>query len=254
MYIEMREINQYINRQQTDAEHWYERYCGKADFIADNRQEVCLRLFEECERYRDFPLWNQALVITLFPYIRAALKDLILMPIVGSDARFDAAVVTHEQQVYLLVDLLNVADYTQSVKQMCYILHNLCHIHLLRYVLEQHFTAEEGYLNQLEHRFFCEGLIQYLSWNENHRQYQWQKEQYEKRKEQAFEMLYAAMQSTDETLQDKILQLLKQASLWNRFTDIAGMFYCDDLYHENGIEALQRYVNTKGRNIIRSLF
>lgn len=241
MRFEFSEIDYYVKNHEAKKHTWYQPYCQTAE-ISPTRQEVVLRLCQELSLYQRYPLWNHDVVTYLFPHHKLLTKDVIIMPVVGSEKFFDAKILQHNGEDYLIIDLLNVADYTSSVKEMRYILHNLCHIHLLRYVINNTFEIPQGYFEQLEYRFFSEGLTQYLSWNEDVRLYRLSEPRYLPRKKEAFRMLSSALCVEGGRIQAQILQLLDRLDLWQRFPDAAGMFYCEYLFQKNGVKPLKDYV------------
>lgn len=239
MIIDTSLIDAYCNFGiQPNPNSWFYPYCGGYVKAADNRQEVCAALLEECQKYATFPLWNRSLALRLFPNCQKELESLILFPIIGTNPQFDCNIQSYESHTYLLIDLLHIADYTQSVKEMSYILHNLCHLALYQYVMNNSQDAPKTYMETLEHLFFIHGYAQYLAWNESHEQYVFQNPNYTKKKERAFLLLEKAIQVEDVSLQREILHQLDHASLWDRFPEIAGMFFLDDvnrIYGEDGI-------------------
>lgn len=242
MYIELSEVDYYVKESEQKKDAWYQPFCG-VEAISPTRKEVVLRLCKEVCCYEKFPLWNHDLIVYLFPYCSTMIDQIVMLPIVGSGKHFDAKVLTHDGTDYLVVDLLNIADYTSSVMEMCYILHNLCHVHLLRYYLNHAYKKPMAYIPQLEYRFFCEGLIQYLSWNENVTEYRLKEARYVHRKKDAFYTLNKAFEIKEKQFREQILYMLDKLDLWQRFTDIAGMFYCDCLYQAGGKRRIKEYVD-----------
>ena len=253
MQIQTDIIQAYGHGEIPSMDTWFYAYTNGSAPIAANRQEICARLNEECSAYQRFPLWNRELITALFPDYERILRNIIIMPIIGATPTFDATLIHHEDQPYLLLDLLNIADYTQSVKEMCYILHNLCHIQLLRELFHQRFPQLHDPQEQLNYRFFCEGWILYLAWNENLNDYVFHTAAYNKIKQKAFLTLYQAL-NTDATQVKGILSVLDQAELWDRFPDIAGMFFCDDVFHHQGITGLQSYFSLGWKDCANRLF
>ena len=246
-------IQSYLQGKIPMTNSWFYAYTNGVTSIAATRQEVCARLLEECENYRDFPLWNHDLITALFMDYDHRLREVVLLPIVGSHPNFDAAVIEHKGKFFLLIDLLNIADYTQSVKEMCYILHNLCHIHLLRYLFLQRFPKPTQSLSLLNYRFFCEGFLLYLAWNEDITSYVFHTPTYHSIKQKSFQHLYQAL-LMEETKRKQLLQVLNHVDLWDRFPDIAGMFFCDDVFHRQGTDGLRTYFSFGWQDSANRLF
>ncbi len=253
MKIRIDVIKAYINGDIPSPDAWFYSYTNQSASIATTRQEVCARLLKECQMYHDFPLWNREIINALFPQADEWLDDIVFLPIVGAHPSFDAALISHEQQPFFIIDLLNIADYTHSVKEMCYILHNLCHIHLLRYLFQKTFPKPEKPLSQLNHRFFCEGFLLYLAWNESVTSYVFHTSAYENIKQRSFQLLYQSIMSESSQLL-RILSTLDHVELWDRFPDIAGMFFCDDVYQHQSTEGLKAYFDHGWKNSASRLF
>lgn len=246
-------IQAYLQGEIPDGNSWFYAYTGGTAPISAARQEVCTRLCEECLAYRKFPIWNGELITALFPNHDKWLNEVVFLPIVGSRRTFDASLIIHDNRPFLLIDLLNIADYTQSVKEMCYILHNLCHIQLLRYLFHQRLPVPIDPEEQLNYRFFCEGWILYLAWNENIREYKFHTSAYNAIKPKVFRLLYRALTAETPQIQ-RILQALDQVDLWDRFPDIAGMFFCDDVFQHQGLPGLQAYFASGWKYSAKRLF
>lgn len=253
MIIDFSEIEYYVKHHEQRKNAWYRPYCGE-DEISPTRQEVVLRLCKETESYERFPVWNHDLVLYVFPFYKQFNHHVILLPIVGSGKYFDAKMLQYRKKDYLIIDLLNVADYTTSVLEMCYILHNLCHIHMHRYMMSKYFEAPKTFYEQLEYRFFCEGLIQYLSWNQNAANYRLKEARYIQRKKDALDILDKALKMREETIQKQILRMLETLELWQRFPDVAGMFYCDYLFQKGGASLLKAYANAGYKGSLEAMF
>lgn len=212
--------------------------------IEMHRQDVVEALLKQLSLYasQGYPLWNQSLIRSLFQAELTKIEEVILLPIVGAKASFDGALYTHEGNVYFLIDFLNIADYTPMLSQMTYILHNLMHVQLAQYLIKQRYPDElASFPAYLETSFFVDGLSQYLSWNEDVREKSFQDSSYDKRKETAFGLLYQALHIQEIATQQTIINSLQSASFWNRFPQVAGMFFMDDIYQaekEKGLRAI----------------
>lgn len=235
---------------------WFYQYTKGPVDIASNRQEVCLALFEQLAQYVDFPIWNRFLATTLFPDIQTQCTSITILPIIGSDPKFDAALVSHDAKLYLLVDLLNIADYTPSIKEMSYILHNLCHGKLYQYLFTQKFPLPGTWMELLEYRFFLHGFVQYLSWNTSYDQYVFHHPTYQKKKDTAFTLLarVLTMEDQEEMIPSRLLETLDHVDLWNRFPDVAGLFFLDDLYHDHGEDGILLYFQHGPSKIFQMIF
>lgn len=248
-------ITTYINHQtKPDSTSWFYQVTKGTGLLLDHRQEVCKALLDECNKYKEFPLWNQALLCQMFPNINKETQDMILYPIIGTNEDFDICIASQENNTYVLIDLLHIADHAETLKQMTYLLHHLIHEQVLRYYFSLHQPKQCSYLEALEHRFFYEGLVQYMAWNEDHSQYVFHNPSYKHKKEKAFTLLYQIMQIDDVNSQATISNILETADFWDRCPEIAGLFFLDDLYHEYGDEALTQWIKQTPDGILSHVF
>lgn len=252
MIIQSEIIDEYINQKVIPShDAWFYAYTGGSRSISDQRQEVCKALYTECERYHNFPIWNSSLKAM---FNTSTCASIIFYPIIGSQLGFDCTCVMHQNTAYLLVDLLNIADAADSLKQMYYLLHHLCHQVIYHYLFDLQYHKASTFQKTLERRFFIEGLILYATWNEDHSLYVFQDQRYSKRKEQAFIQLFQAYAIEEKFLQKQILQVLETCDLWMRFPDIAGLFYVDDLYHEQGDDGIHHYIEQGFDHLFQRIF
>ncbi|MCI9312556.1 MAG: hypothetical protein HFE68_04240 [Erysipelotrichaceae bacterium] len=252
MIINTGVIEAYQRKSLPDEQAWFYQKYGRNPSLSLQRQAVCERLCDELRFYEHFPLWNQVLILTLFPQIEKELANMEILAIIGSDQRFDGDITMHDGKTFLVVDLLNIADYTQSVKEMTYILHNQCHYQLIAHVLKKQSATAQTFQEQMAYRFFVHGLALYASWNEDYHAYVFHEPQYAKRKAKAFYMYHSAMHNlTDEQERQMFLRIIRKVELWERYPDIAGLFFVDALMREEGIESLKEYVKAGWENVAK---
>lgn len=256
MNIDTTILSNYLNQKACPSTYtWVYEFTKGTQDIQMHRQDVVHALLEQLYRYQEecYPLWNHKIQKAIFQDDLQLVNAVEILPIVGSNSSFDCTICSHAAKTYLLIDLLNVADYTRVLSEMQYILHNLIHVHLCRYLIQQRYPKKPlSYIEQLENMFFVDGLAQYVAWNAHMEHCHFQDSMYKKRKETAFAMLYEAMQLQDEGLQQSILKRLNKISFWDKFPQAAGMFFLDDLYFaekEKGLRAF--YIH--GPNAILSI-
>ena len=205
MKLDNRILNCYINKTSLapQDEDIYQYTHGKR-VVQTNRQEVCESLYKEIIQYEtSFPLWNTNVYHATFSQTLQSLDDITIIPIVGAQADFDCEVVMIEQKPNLIIDLLNIADYTTIVSEMKYILHNQIHLKLTRYLLQQSYPQPKNYQEELAYRFFVCGLSQFLAWRDGIHQ-AFQNQQYESKKQQSLMLFQKATSITDKKLQAQI--------------------------------------------------
>lgn len=254
MKLDVQMITPYLQKQTLpENHHWIYQYTNGTKEILPHRQEIVITLLNELAKYPDrFPLFNHDLICELCFDTLPLLEDITLLPIVGSHASFDNRIIQHNGKTYLLIDLLNVADYTPIVKQMTYILHNMMHVTILQYLIKV--RKPTTYIEQLEAMFFIDGFVQYLAWNVDCAAYNFQSETYAKRKEQSFQLLYRAVQVTDSNLQMQILKQLSTTDLWNTFPLACGIFFLDDFYHKEHEKGLCDYFAHGPKDCFKLIF
>lgn len=200
--------------------------------IEDYRQEVCLALCDALLPYqKKFPLWNYDMIATLFHEDLMICKDITLLPIVGAHADFDCELIQYHGTLTLVLDLLNIANYTNVLKEMEYIVHNLIHKTLIRYLLTNRFSKPVDYRAQLLHRCFVQGGSQFLAWRDGLEPV-FVQPQYQEKYERSTLLLEKACQVEDSSIQAQILTTLETCDLWNDFATCYGMFTFAQTYQK----------------------
>lgn len=205
------------------------------------RKEVVKELQTQLEEIiEEFPTFNQELWNVLFHQQNSLLNHVIVVPVVGTK---DHPIVKQMDQIYLLIDLIQIANVTPIVHQMTYVMQNILHTELCKLCIRAVYPFEaQSYQEMLDYSTFCNGLANFIAWNEKAAQYQFYTEKYEPYKERVFGMLSSAAEIKDRALQHKILLQATAGDFWNQFPGAAGMFYFDDLYQEYGTQGvLVRY-------------
>lgn len=219
------------------------------------RMEIVKELYQRLTiTLQQFPIFNQTLWNALFPNWKDTLKDVCILPVVGLTSSIHPIQVI-DGTTYIVIDLIQTANYTRIVSQMEYLLQNLLMTSLAELCIQDSYPVKSiPYLQTLDSMFFKEGLKTYLSWNKDCSQYVFQDENYAKRKEMTFGFLYDAVNIQDKTTQEKILQHIQQADFWNQFPMIAGLFFFDDIYHEDGIQGIIDIYQKGPYNIASTIF
>ncbi len=221
----------------------------------NSRIEIVKELYQRLiMMLQQFPIFNQELWNALFPNWKNTLKDVYILPVVGLTSSIHPIQII-DGRTYIVIDLIQTANYTRIVSQMEYLLQNLLMNSLAELCIQDSYPLKPvSYLQTLDCMFFKEGLKTYLSWNKNCNHYVFQDEKYTKRKEMTFGFLYDAVNIKDETTQENILQHIQQADFWNQFPMIAGLFFFDDIYHNEGMQGIVDIFQKGPHNIISSIF
>lgn len=238
-----------------ESKGWIYQFTNGTRKIEMNRQEIVLELLDKLIDYpRLLPIFNHNLILKLFPEMKTSLQDVTILPIVGAHQSFLCDIVCYEGEQYLLIDLLNVANYTGILSQTMYIMNNVIHLTLIRYLMNKKFAAPETYMEKLESIFFVEGFTQYLAWNEKCADYKFQSDEYLQRKKRSFLFLQDALQVEDPIKQEQILNKLANSELFDNFVLASGIFFLDDLYHKENEKGLCDYFARGPKDCFKLIF
>lgn len=217
------------------------------------RKDVVQELFSQLESIlEEFPVFNKHLWNELFQDKQKVLDKLTVIPVVGTRRN---QIIKEDDNIYILMDLIHIANYTPIVSQMIYIMQNYLTLEISRLCIHEAFPLiNRNYLSLLDYFTFCNGLSNFLAWNENAEEYKFHLEKYEPYKEKAFGMLAGAMNVTNKALQHKILISATNGDLWNQFPSSAGMFYFHDLYSEYGTVGMSAIYKKGPEQFIQHIF
>lgn len=205
------------------------------------RKDVVKELLDQLEHIlEEFPVFNKTLWNQLFQNQQSLLDDLMIIPVVGTHRN---EIIKEGSHTYILLDLIHIADYTPIVSQMVYIMQNYLTLEISRLCIHDAFPIRnKSYLALLDYFTFCNGLSNFLAWNEHADDYKFHTEKYEPYKEKAFGMLAGSMEVINKVVQHKILISATSGDLWSQFPSSAGMFYFHDIYSEYGnVGVIARY-------------
>lgn len=199
------------------------------------RKDVVKELTSQLKNIiEDFPQFNHTLWNQLFNNSSNILNSIHILPVVGEYSSF-AHVEKKDNQFYIVIDLIKVADFTRIVPQMVYILNNYLTTEITKIcILHNYAIPSKKYIDILNEMVFAHGLANWLAWNEDCKQYKFQTSHYDSHKEKAFGLLAQAVQVENKALQHKIILNILDSDFWNQFPAVAGMFYFDDLFHDLG--------------------
>lgn len=200
----------------------------------------------------DYPVFNKELWNMLF-FSSPMLDTIHICPVVGTKK------IGYQQKtenaLYLMIDLIHVANYTQLVSQMVYILQNYITLELAKICIQGTYpTQPTSYIDSLNQFAFTNGLANYLAWNESCDDYQFSSDKYEPHKEKAFGLLAQAIDIQDPQVQYTIVENIVTADFWNQFPSVAGMFYFHDIYQEQGKEGILTLFTQGPQAFIQTIF
>lgn len=203
----------------------------------------------------DHHIFNSDILQKLVPNYNIILSNIHVHVWVHAPKPYDIYQVLQGDEIHIYIDLLQIADQTPIVSRMVYILkHELSKICCNVCMNTVNKTSTKEYLTNLNEDAFYHGFALVLSWNEDITNYNFQNTMYEKYKEKAFGMLFEAMQTTNSDQQSNILQFLHNAPFWERFTQIAGMFYLYDIFMEFGVDGFVEIYQNQADHFIQSIF
>ncbi|MEF9920793.1 MAG: hypothetical protein RR741_06720 [Erysipelotrichaceae bacterium] len=242
-------IQAFINDKEIDKCIYNQIIEGKDLFTQPDykRKEVVIELNKQVnETIESFSLFNSSLIKKLFPSYEAILKQLIIMPLVGVTPPLDLLKLELNHQSVLIIDLQQIANYSHEIDKMMYIIINFITQEIVRLCIETDYPKNVplNYADKMSYLVFSEGLISYISWGNDYRNYQLITQKYAEKRGMNFMKLSQAMEIKEEYFQTKLLNMATQGEFWDRFGIIAGMFLWDiigDEEKEEGI--LQAYKN-----------
>ncbi len=199
------------------------------------RKDVVKELTSQLKNIIEFfPQFNHTLWNQLFNNSSNILNSIHILPVVGEYSSF-AHVEKKDNQFFIVIDLIKVADFTRIISQMVYILNNYLTTEITKIcILHEYAIPSKKYIDILNEMVFAHGLANWLAWNEDCRQYKFQTSRYDSYKEKAFGLLSQASQVENKAFQHKIILNILGSAFWNQFPAVAGMFYFDDLYYNLG--------------------
>lgn len=200
----------------------------------------------------EFPTFNKDLLNKIFPDMKKELNNLCILTVVGTEQN---CIVEKEDTVYILIDLIHIANYTRIVSQMVYIMQNYLTLEITKYLITRQYPlTSNNYIDILNHLSFTNGLANYLAWNESCDNYIFYTPKYDTYKEKSFGLLAQALQIEDISLQHKILESIPSTDFWNQFPIIAGMFFFDDVYREKSYDGILELYNHGPKDFIHNIY
>ena len=197
------------------------------------RKDVVVELKKQLQTIVDqFPVFNPTLWHALFADQIDCLNRITILPIVGETASY-SRMAKEDDQYYLILDLHLVANFTQIISQMVYILQNHIMSEVTKIMIQERYPSKPtNFQEWLDSMTFIHGLANWLSWNEDCKQYKFYTYAYEAHKEQAFGFLAQAYDVDNKAIQQQIMKTILKSDFWKQYPSVAGMFFFDDVYHE----------------------
>lgn len=253
MHFETSIISAYLNDTPISKEPMYS-YIKNYQKPDIKRKEIVEELSSQlCKITEGFPTFNPMIWNTLFSQQSDALDLICICPVVGSDTLCYKTII--RDQTYLFIDLIRVANHTQILSQMVYILNNLITFELSKSFILMDFPFDsKEYDSLLNEAAFVHGLAHWIAWNVSYERYVFHSDKYETHREKAFGLLSQSMNIKNKAMQHKILVHIHASDLWEQFPVVAGMFYFDDTIRDIGVIGLKQLYQLGPKNFTQRIF
>lgn len=217
------------------------------------RKDVCKELSTQLESIiEEFPIFNRVLWNEIFHDEKECLEHIIILPVVGTE---EHNVIKKDGQIYLLLDLIKIANITPIISQMVYVMENFLTLEITKLCIHARYPlSSKNYLDLLDYFTFTNGLSHFLSWNEDAKLYKFYTDKYEPYKEKAFSMLAQSLDIENKALQHNILIHATSGDFWSQFPKVAGMFYFDDIFREYGNQGIVFLYQKGPKRFIQHIF
>lgn len=219
----------YLNGVSADAykDCWIYRALGGKCLFEDPDQrhrewvsKLCLKLKDQILYY--LPR-NEKTVRSLFPHFEAIARDCRIMLVVGFPDPYDAMVMEHDGEEYIVFDVIQFgADYLHE-EHSCHkvLTHELIHMCLHRDYAK---PAGLSYSDELNYIAFDEGFAHALTFPDDIPAFKFDgslQEKYQSSKAQ----LQVALRETDTARQRQYLASADTGDYWSKFASMSGMLF-----------------------------
>lgn len=258
MIIHDEVIHQFIHDKNIDASI-FSVYPKNFELSTPNpmRKDVVLELHSQLlPILQQHSLFNISIMKQLDTSFEIFLNNVHIHLVVNAPKPYDIyTFMDNQNEFHMYIDFIQIADQTPIVSRMMFIIQNqISEQCYLTYLKKQIKASSQDYLLNLNYQSFIYGFSTLLSWSNDIEKYTFQKPEYDQRKQQAFGMLMESIQIQELNKQAQILKFLEDASFWDQFTNVAGMFYLYDMYLEDGLDALKEIYKLGYTNFIQGIF
>ena len=217
------------------------------------RKDVCKELLSQLESIlEEFPTFNKDLWNQLFHDKGLLLDRITIVPTVGVK---EHTIKKDDNHIYILMDLIMVADVTPMVAQMQYVIENFLSLEITRLCIHDSYPMKSNnYQYMLDYFTFSNGLSNFISWNAQAKNYKFHTQKYEPYKEKVFALLLQSMSIDNKALQHKVLMSAVSGDFWTQFPGAAGMFYFNDVFREYGNDGIFALYKKGPDHFVRHIF
>ena len=218
------------------------------------RKDIVEELTKQTQQIVEtFPVFNPSIWNAVFANMDEYIDSIHICSVVGSSTLCYSAKINDD--LYIFIDLLCVANHTRIVSQMVYIVNNLISLEVSKHcILKQFPLTSNNYNAILDEAAFVHGFAHYISWNTSCENYVFHTQTYEERRIQAFGLLSQALQVDTIQMQQKILTHIHSQDLWQQFPVVAGMFYFHDTFMELGMQGIKQLYQMGPKGFIQRIF
>ncbi|MGG7164108.1 hypothetical protein [Clostridium ihumii] len=190
---------------------------------------------------------NEDIFKVLFPNYKNVFESTKVLLVVGCPKMYDAMFIEHEDEEYIIFDLINLVNYIKHGHDIEKVLKNLLTHEFVHRCVKEKYPLKENlpYVEKLNYIVFNEGFAHLLAYKDNIKEYDFNSKFYLDKYENAKLKLRNAIKEKNETKQEKWLKEADVGNYWNKFGAISGK-----LYLAQHIDLLIEIYTNGWRNII----
>lgn len=199
----------------------------------------------------NFEPLNNNIFKSLFPNYKNILNSTKVILVVGCPEVYDAMFMEHNNEEYIVFDLINISRYIEHGYSVDNIMKDLLtHEFVHKCINEKYpFNEELSYIEKLNYITFNEGFAHLLSYKDNIENYDFSGEFYTDKYNTAKEKLKEALEENDSENQAILLQEADVSEdYWNKYAAISGK-----LFLGKNIRDINRLYNEGWNNIVTKI-
>ncbi|MCL2079749.1 MAG: hypothetical protein FWH17_07915 [Oscillospiraceae bacterium] len=245
MKIDSSIVNAYFAEKpiSTYSNHWIYHEVEKGAYLFETppfeRIAEIRRCYDQIAKACDsFIFRNESLIEYIFTDAKSIMESANILFTVGLPSVYDALVREHEGEDFIVIDIVNFANYITNGHKVSDLVINFLSHELIHILINARYPYEEmTYLEYLNFIAFHEGFAHLLSYKENISDYQ-PNESYREKFNSAKSKLINALNATDPAMQEQYRIEANSGSYWDKYAAISSM-----LYLLRNIDALKQIYN-----------
>ena len=245
MIIDRSIINAYFAEKPTSvySNHWIYSEVEKGEYLFEspplNRISEIKDCYDQIAKVCDsFTLRNELLIEHIFSDAKSIMESANILFTVGLPTMYDALVREHEGGEFVVIDIVNFANYITNGHKVSELVNNFLSHELIHILINASYPYEEmTYLDYLNFIAFHEGFAHLLSYKENITDYR-PNESYGEKFNSAKNKLINALNETVPAMQEKYRVEANSGGYWDKYAAISSM-----LYLLRNIDALKQIYN-----------